>query len=110
MVVTPVPEECYKEIEGQGWLTDSEPYMTIHRMAVAEKYRRNGVAEALMKEMEERGRQKDVTIFFLEVRESNDAARRLYEKMGYEQIGVRKNFYEKPAENAIIMSKGWRTA
>ena len=66
--------------------------------------------EALMKEMEERGRQKDVTIFFLEVRESNDAARRLYEKMGYEQIGVRKNFYEKPAENAIIMSKGWRTA
>ena len=68
------------------------------------------VAEALMKEMEERGRQKDVTIFFLEVRESNDAARRLYEKMGYEQIGVRKNFYEKPAENAIIMSKGWRTA
>ena len=79
-------------------------------MAVAEKYRRNGVAEALMKEMEERGRQKDVTIFFLEVRESNDAARRLYEKMGYEQIGVRKNFYEKPAENAIIMSKGWRTA
>lgn len=49
-------------------------------MAVAEKYRRNGVAEALMKEMEERGRQKDVTIFFLEVRESNDAARRLYEK------------------------------
>ena len=65
---------------------------------------------SLMKEMEERGRQKDVTIFFLEVRESNDAARRLYEKMGYEQIGVRKNFYEKPAENAIIMSKGWRTA
>ena len=82
----------------------------ITNMAVAEKYRRNGVAEALMKEMEERGRQKDVTIFFLEVRESNDAARRLYEKMGYEQIGVRKNFYEKPAENAIIMSKGWRTA
>ena len=28
MVVTPVPEECYKEIEGQGWLTDSEPYMS----------------------------------------------------------------------------------
>lgn len=82
----------------------------ITNMAVAEKYRRNGVAEALMKEMEERSRQKDVTIFFLEVRESNEAARRLYEKMGYEQIGVRKNFYEKPVENAIIMSKGWRMA
>ena len=77
--------------------------------ALDEKYA-DGDAFALMKEMEERGRQKDVTIFFLEVRESNDAARRLYEKMGYEQIGVRKNFYEKPAENAIIMSKGWRTA
>ena len=91
-------------------LAGREHVLEAYRQAVAEKYRRNGVAEALMKEMEERGRQKDVTIFFLEVRESNDAARRLYEKMGYEQIGVRKNFYEKPAENAIIMSKGWRTA
>lgn len=81
----------------------------ITNMAVAEEYRRKGIAEALMKEMEQRGRKKDVTVFFLEVRESNNPARKLYEKAGYEQIGIRKNFYEKPSENAIIMSKGWHT-
>lgn len=81
----------------------------ITNMAVAEEYRRKGVAEALMEEMEQRGREKDVEVFFLEVRESNIPARRLYEKTGYEQIGIRKKFYEKPTENAIIMSKGWHT-
>lgn len=93
------PENIYlvclagEEVAGYCGLWSVLGEGNITNMAVAEKYRRNGVAEALMKEMEERGRQKDVTIFFLEVRESNDAARRLYEKMGYEQIGVRKNFY-----------------
>mgnify|MGYP002582415600 FL=1 len=41
----------------------------------------------------------------LEVRESNLAARRLYEKNGFEIVGKRKNYYEKPAEDAILMSK-----
>lgn len=81
----------------------------ITNMAVSSQYRRQGIAEALMQEMERRGQQKEVTIFFLEVRESNKAARALYQKMGYEQIGVRRHFYEKPPEDAIIMSKGWRT-
>ena len=61
-----------------------------------------------MQEMEKRGHEKEVSVFFLEVRESNSAARTLYEELGYEQIGVRKRFYEKPVENAVIMSKGWR--
>ena len=59
----------------------------------------------LMEEMEKRGIQKKVDVFFLEVRESNDAARRLYEKMKYKQIGIRKRFYERPVEDAIVMSK-----
>lgn len=46
-----------------------------------------------------------VDVFFLEVRESNDAARRLYEKMKYKQIGIRKRFYGRPVEDAIVMSK-----
>lgn len=46
-----------------------------------------------------------MTIFFLEVRQSNEAAKRLYEKLGYSPIGVRKRFYEKPVEDAIVMSK-----
>lgn len=81
----------------------------ITNMAVAQNYRQKGVGKALMQEMEKRGRQKDVSVFFLEVRESNAPARALYETMGYEQIGIRKRFYEKPVEDAVIMSKGWRS-
>ncbi len=77
----------------------------ITNMAVACPYRKNGIAFLLMKEMERIAVQKGITAFFLEVRESNVNAIKLYEKMGYKSIGIRKNFYEKPVENAIIMSK-----
>ena len=65
------PENIYlvclagEEVAGYCGLWSVLGEGNITNMAVAEKYRRNGVAEALMKEMEERGRQKDVTIFFL---------------------------------------------
>ncbi|MDO5403383.1 MAG: ribosomal protein S18-alanine N-acetyltransferase [Eubacteriales bacterium] len=77
----------------------------ITNMAVAEEFRRCGVGILLMEAMEKAGREKDVETFFLEVRESNVAARHLYEKMGYKDIGLRRNFYERPVENAVVMSK-----
>ena len=77
----------------------------ITNMAVHPDYRKKGIGMMLMEEMEKRGIQKKVDVFFLEVRESNDAARRLYEKMKYKQIGIRKRFYERPVEDAIVMSK-----
>ena len=46
-----------------------------------------------------------VDVFFLEVRQSNENAKKLYEKMGYKPIGTRKRVYEKPVEDAIVMSK-----
>ena len=77
----------------------------ITNMAVSGGFRRLGIAETLMKEMEKRGMSKNVVTYFLEVRKSNKAAVNLYKKMGYVQIGVRKNFYEKPVEDALVMSK-----
>mgnify|MGYP002794480372 CR=1 FL=1 len=77
-------------------------------MAVSDKYRRQGIGKALMQEMEKRGQQLDVSVFFLEVRESNESARALYQKMGYRDIGRRKRFYERPVEDAIVMSKLYR--
>lgn len=72
---------------------------SIDSIAVAPEYRRQGVAEKLIRAAFE-GYSGDV---FLEVRQSNLAARELYKKLGFEEISVRKNYYEKPTENAIIM-------
>lgn len=80
----------------------------ITNMAVAKDCRKQGVGEALMKEMERLGQLKDVSVFFLEVRESNEPAKNLYKKMGYREIGRRKRFYERPVEDALIMSKIYR--
>lgn len=77
----------------------------ITNMAVSPDYRRCGMAEMLMKTMEKYGNDKKVTSYFLEVRQSNVPAIALYEKMGYKNIGIRKRFYEKPVEDAVIMSK-----
>ena len=44
--------------------------------------------------------------FFLEVRVSNTAARALYEKHGFQELGIRPDYYENPRENAIIMKRG----
>lgn len=78
----------------------------ITNVAVDASARNKGVATQLMQKMEILGRTtKDVNVFFLEVRESNSSAIHVYEKCGFRSIGVRKNFYEKPQENALVMSK-----
>lgn len=76
----------------------------IVQVAVKESARRRGVADAIMNALIEEGRKKGIDIFFLEVRQSNAAAIKLYEKHGFINIGTRKNFYERPVENAIVMS------
>ena len=54
------------------------------------------------------GRKRGVNRFTLEVRVSNKAAICLYEKLGFFTVGVRKNFYSKPAEDAAIMwTENW---
>ena len=77
----------------------------ITNVAVNEKFRGRGYGKALLKELEEYGKKKGVETYFLEVRESNSIARKLYLSLGFREIGIRKNFYEKPVENAIVMSK-----
>lgn len=77
----------------------------ICNVAVAPKWRRRGIAGQmlcfLMKLAEDRG----VCAFTLEVRGSNTAAVCLYEKLGFAPEGVRRNFYENPKEDALIMWK-----
>lgn len=77
----------------------------ITNIAVNPLYRHRGTAYKLLESLELLCRRKDVKYLHLEVRESNVAARKLYEKFGFEIDGIRKNFYKKPDENAVLMTK-----
>lgn len=77
----------------------------IINIAVAEKYRNAGVGAKMIESLIVAAKQREICDLTLEVRESNERAIHLYEKYGFEKIGTRKNFYEKPRENALIM---WR--
>ena len=80
-----------------------EGYIT--NVAVRPDCRRQGVASSLLQALEARGRARNLTFLTLEVRQSNAPARALYEKLGYVQAGLRRNYYENPREDAVIMTK-----
>ena len=75
-------------------------------IAVADSHRRRGIARALVEELIAR---LDATMLTLEVRASNAPAIRLYESLGFRQVGLRKNYYRKPKEDALILRKEWET-
>lgn len=77
----------------------------ILNVAVRPDCRRRGIAEALMRELETRLSGRGSSRITLEVRASNDPAIRLYEKLGYARVGLRKSYYEKPREDALILQK-----
>ena len=72
-------------------------------MAVAPSARRRGVGQELLADLIRRLAQKKIYRIVLEVRVSNEPAIRLYEKQGFATMGKRKNFYEKPTEDAYVM-------
>lgn len=76
----------------------------ITSVAVAPDYRRRGLAKALIDKFAELLPDGTESIF-LEVRESNSPAIALYEKCGFERLSLRKNFYDEPRENAVVMVK-----
>lgn len=77
----------------------------IGNIAVVDKYRRNGVGKALMQKLLSICLERDFTFVTLEVRESNTPAINLYTGLGFEPVGVRKNYYKEPLENALLLTK-----
>lgn len=74
----------------------------IENVAVDPMKRKQGLGAGLVREFLNRTRT-GANEVFLEVRESNLAARKLYEKMGFVQVGRRKSYYQEPAEDAILL-------
>lgn len=75
----------------------------IDNIAVREEYRRQGVGEALLGAFMRFGKEK-LAFLTLEVRPSNDPAIQFYMKHGFVQVGRRKNYYNAPREDAILMT------
>ena len=72
-------------------------------VAVHPDFRRRGIAEALVKRLVEDLKAMESHCLTLEVRASNAPAIALYEKLGFSQIGRRKNYYRNPREDALIL-------
>ena len=80
-----------------------EGYIT--NVAVFPNARKKGVATKLLDYLFDFAKKKALSFVTLEVRESNIPAISLYKKFGFENVATRKNFYDNPKENAIIMTK-----
>lgn len=81
----------------------------LDNIAVFPDHRRKGVGKALLLGMEEEAKQRQGEFITLEVRVSNRGAIMLYESLGYEKVGRRKNYYGKPREDALIYTKYFST-
>ena len=84
------------KVSGYLMVLDSIDVYEILAIATVEEYRNKGIAQKLLDKI----KTKDI---FLEVRESNKIAINFYKKNKFKEISIRKNYYSKPNENAIIM-------
>lgn len=99
-----VTEDTVSCITGYIGMYLSFDEASITNVAVSPEFRKKGYGEQLVTVAKEVAKEVDVQTIFLEVRVSNEPAISLYRKMGFEELGVRKKFYEHPVEDAYIMS------
>lgn len=105
MLTSPV-SQVYVARRGDGvivafvacWVIDSEIH--INTVAVQREQRRRGIGEHLLRELL---RLTGATKATLEVRQSNEAALALYRKMGFEINAVRRDYYQNPTEDGLIL-------
>ncbi|MCD8196987.1 MAG: ribosomal protein S18-alanine N-acetyltransferase [Lachnospiraceae bacterium] len=90
-------------IVGYGGLLRVGDEADLLDIAVAEGDRGRGIGTAIVAELLRRGRALGIRAFTLEVRVSNCEALHVYEKLGFTREGLRKEFYEKPREDAAIL-------
>lgn len=79
----------------------------VMNVAVQPVFRRQGIAESLISTLVEELKKRGIHALMLEVRASNAPAIALYEKLGFQQVGLRKNYYRNPKEDALILRKEW---
>jgi len=95
---------------GYALATFAGERVTLENIATVPEHRRGGVARALLADLLERAAESGVREVTLEVRASNDAAQALYRLYGFRLAGLRRGYYQKPPEDALVMSAPLETA
>jgi ribosomal-protein-alanine N-acetyltransferase len=90
---------------GYAFFRTCLPECELVHLVVAPEWQRRGAAFVLLEQALADFSGQGYAMCFLEVRESNDAARRLYAKAGFLQTGTRKYYYSQPVEDALLMSR-----
>lgn len=93
------PAECVLGFLVARFLT---PECELENIAVASTVRRRGIGRQLLDALKLAAGETNCESVFLEVRESNPAARALYESVGFKREGRRKSYYSNPSEDAIL--------
>ena len=112
-LMSQLPDDCHEFLaaEQEGKVLGYVGMMTvldegyISNVAVDPAFRRQGIADLLITELLERSLIRELSFVTLEVREHNEPAIALYRKHGFAPVGLRKNYYELPVENALLMTK-----
>ena len=95
------------EIAGYCGCYQSLEEAEITNIAVRRQLRGHGIGRRLLTELMRLGKEQGAFAYTLEVRVSNQAAIHLYESLGFVSFGIRKNFDERPREDAMIMWRHW---
>lgn len=82
------------------------PEGEVYRIAVLPDVRGGGIGRKIMLSFLDILSYRGADVCFLEVRESNTAARALYASVGFCPVGLRKNYYKNPTEHALVMKRG----
>lgn len=96
-------DEAEETIIGAAGVRNIVGVGEITNVMLLPEYRGQGTGRRMLTELMDRGRRLGAKDFTLEVRQSNERAIKLYEKLGFVCEGVRKDFYRNPTENALIM-------
>jgi ribosomal-protein-alanine N-acetyltransferase len=99
--------ECGGEIAGYGIMSMGAGEAHILNVCIREEYRCRGFARRLLQYLLERARAAGMSEAFLEVRPSNAVASRLYLSLGFEQVGIRRGYYQSTTgrEDACVLRR-----
>lgn len=97
--------DAHGEVAGYAILIQAADEAELLNLAVDDKRRGRGIGGSLLVRLLDACRERSVRAVYLEVRESNAAARRLYAGHGFVEVGRRRSYYERPVEDGLILQR-----